>query len=99
MADSLNLNLYRTGEGALAPRSGRYQVTFTMLAAPLAFALGFAAIRNKRLRPLVSAFAVLGLARSAAQMLARRRDDRREQRIDEAVEDSFPASDPPALRP
>ena len=104
MTRSLNLNVYRSASGALETHSRPYQAAFTMLAVPLAFALGFTAVRTRSLKPLVSAFAVIGLARSAARALgARRRITReerritREERIDDAVAQTFPASDPPAF--
>ena len=98
MAEPLNLKLYRNSNDAFTPTPARYQATFTMLAVPLALALGFVAFRTRRMRPLMSAFAVLGLARSAASLLRNRQNDVREQRIDDAVEQSFPASDSPAMR-
>jgi hypothetical protein len=96
MAEPLNLKLYRSSSKGLR-RSRRYQTTFILLAMPLAVGLGFVAVRTRRLRPLLSAFAVIGLARSAAHALRSRRHWLREERIDEAVEQSFPASDAPAF--
>jgi hypothetical protein len=94
----LNLGVYRGEADAFDARASRYRIAFSTLAMPLAVALGFAAFRSRRPGLLMSAFAVMGLARSAAHALARRRREVRESRIDAAVEQSFPASDPPAWR-
>jgi hypothetical protein len=95
MTESSNLRVYRGTAHALD--RPRYETAFTLLAVPLACALGVVALRSRRLRPLLSAFAVIGLARSAARLLAQYRHDDDERRIDQAVEQSFPASDPPAF--
>jgi len=99
MAEPLNLKVYRNSVDAFTRSPRNYLATFTVLAVPLAFALSFVAFRTRRLRPLLSALAVLKLARSAAQMLQDRQHHRREQQIDEALDQSFPASDSPALQP
>jgi hypothetical protein len=98
MTEPLNLKLYRNSADAFAQSPRRYQATFTMLAVPLMFGLGFVAFRTRRMRPLWSAFAVLGLAHSAAQLLRSRSHELRDRHLDEAGEQSFPASDSPALR-
>jgi hypothetical protein len=98
MAEHINLTVYR--QSAARARSPRNrQTTYAMLAVPVAFALGFLAFRSRRLRPLASACAVLGMAGSATLMLRRREREAREKRIDKTVEASFPASDAPALQP
>ena len=98
MTEPLNLKLYRNSADAFAPSPRRYQAAFTMLAVPLMFGLGFVAFRTKRMRPLMSAFAVLGIARSAAQLLKYRSNELRDRHLDEAGKQSFPASDAPPIR-
>jgi hypothetical protein len=93
MAEHINLNVYRRSAAArrLSPRN--HPTAFALLA----LGLGFVAFRTRRLRPLASALAVLGIARSAAGLFRHRERDAREKRLDKTVEESFPASDAPAL--
>jgi hypothetical protein len=99
MTRSLNLKVYRGAGHALDTPSRPYQAAFTILAVPLAFALGYTAFRTRHLRPLISAFAVIGLARSAARALGARRRADGDDRLDETVRQTFPASDAPAMQP
>jgi hypothetical protein len=69
-----------------------------VLALPVGLGLGLMAWRVRRLRPMLTPLVFSVMAWSMNQLLAPRHDDlRREERIDEALEATFPASDPPAL--
>jgi hypothetical protein len=67
------------------------------VAVPLGIGLGYLAWRVRRLRPLLTPIFVSAMTWSYNQFLAARRNGQRERRLDEAVEESFPASDPPAI--
>ena len=97
---SPNLTVYR---GAEARAVNRFPLK--TLAAPLGIALGFLATRRSpRLRAFSSVLAMMSAASMAAQWFSRWQyyknqtgRSEREDRIDEAVADSFPASDAPAF--
>ena len=67
-----------------------------VLAFPVGLGLGLLAWRVRRLRPMLTPLVFATIGWSVNQLLAPGHG-RREQRIDEALEATFPASDPPAL--
>jgi hypothetical protein len=72
-------------------------VAVAVLALPVGLGLGLLAWRVRRLRPMLTPLVFSAMAWSVNRLLASRHDGRREERIDEALEATFPASDPPAL--
>ena len=68
-----------------------------LVAAPVGVALGLLAWRVKRFRPLFTSLAMSGLAWSTNAWRISRQQRAHDSRIDEASDQSFPASDPPAM--
>jgi hypothetical protein len=95
----LNLQTYRTTPRVASRVSG---MPARSLAWPASLALAFAAYRFARVRSFRSALGLAALgwaARRAWNQWQAARVSRQEERIDEAMEESFPASDPPAIGP
>lgn len=86
MSDSANLRMYRTDQPP--------QRRSSLMVPGLLLMAGIVLLRSARARrwvPLLSALSALACIEPPSRR-------RREARIDEAVAESFPASDPPALR-
>jgi hypothetical protein len=84
----LNLRTYREPQPA-----GLKSKKMLYIAAPIA--VGLLAWKFKRLRPILSSLAVSGLGWYTNQWRLARQHER-DPRIDQAGDESFPASDPPA---
>jgi Flp pilus assembly protein TadB len=95
----LNLRQYRGASEAATQASRTPDARMTALATATGLVCGVGAWRVKRARPVVALLAVIAFACAAHVALRARRQYKRDQQIDEASAESFPASDAPAISP
>jgi hypothetical protein len=95
----LNLRQYRGASEAATQVSRTPDARMTALATATGLVCGVGAWRVKHARPVVALLAVIAFAYTAHVALRARRQYKRDQQIDEASAESFPASDAPAISP
>ena len=88
----LNLRSYRAPDDRVSSNK-----TLLLIAAPVGVAVGLLAWRFKRLRPVMTSLAFSALAWSTNAWRKSAMQRAHDTRIDDASDQSFPASDPPAI--
>jgi hypothetical protein len=92
----LNLRVFRAPVAKAEPRGPRQAIQLLGLVTSGVLLLAASRRRGRFVIPAAAALATGSIAALATIIVARRRRTAREARIDERIEQSFPASDPPA---
>ena len=87
----LNLRSYRAPDDRVSNKK------LLLIAAPVGVAVGLLAWRFKRIRPVVTSLAFSALAWSTNAWRKSAMQGAQDTRIDDASDQSFPASDPPSI--
>ena len=93
----LNLRVHRAPRATPNHRRGRQTFKALGLIASGALVVAAARRRGRFVTPVVASLATGGLAALATALIARRRHHARDAVIDERIEQTFPASDPPSV--
>ena len=93
----LNLKVRRVEFAAVDRRRSQERVQTLALIVSAVLLLAASKRRGRYVIPAAAALATGSLAALASAIITRRRQSARDAQIDERIEQSFPASDPPAV--